>query len=121
ARFLLQSARTPKTVCPGRFLQLRLHGSDRNEFGLLGPHGPLQGAIRLMKHKLICLLVLLTGLALLGSPATAQDISTKGGISGTVVDATGAIVPGATVTITAPIPVPAVPSTAHGQSHASTP
>jgi len=72
-----------------------------------------------MKHKLICLLVLLTGLALLGSPATAQDISTKGGISGTVVDATGAIVPGATVTITGPIAVRDVVSNAQGQYEVS--
>src|SRR6266704_2986190 len=56
-----------------------------------------------MKHKLICLLVLLPGLALMGLSAAAQDISTKGGISGTVVDTTGAVVPGATVTITGPI------------------
>ncbi len=56
-----------------------------------------------MKHKLICLLVLLPGLALMGLSAAAQDISTKGGISGTVVDSTGAVVPGATVTITGPI------------------
>ncbi len=56
-----------------------------------------------MKYKLIRLLVLLPGLALLGSPAAAQDISTKGAVSGTVVDSTGAVVPGATVTITGPI------------------
>src|SRR2546427_5853321 len=56
-----------------------------------------------MKHKLISLLVLLPGLALMGLSAAAQDISTKGGISGTVVDSTGAVVPGATVTITGPI------------------
>ena len=51
-----------------------------------------------MKHKLIWLLVLLPGLALLGPSATADDTS-KGAISGSVVDSTGAIVPGATVTI----------------------
>lgn len=51
-----------------------------------------------MKHKLICLLVLLSGLALVAAPATAQDTS-KGALAGTVVDSTGAIVPGATVTI----------------------
>ena len=56
-----------------------------------------------MKHKLSFLLVLLPALALLGPSATAQDISTKGAISGTVVDTTGAVVPGATVTITGPI------------------
>ena len=55
-----------------------------------------------MKYKLIRLLVLLPGLALLGLPAAAQDISTKGGISGTVVDSTGAVVPGASVTVTGP-------------------
>jgi hypothetical protein len=55
-----------------------------------------------MKHKLFSLLILLTALALVG-PAVAQDISTKGGISGTIVDTTGAVVPGATVTITGPI------------------
>ena len=42
----------------------------------MGRRGPLQGAIRLMKHKLTCLLVLLTGLALVGLPAAAQDTST---------------------------------------------
>ena len=55
-----------------------------------------------MKHKLFCLLILLPALALVG-PAVAQDISTKGGISGTIVDTTGAVVPGATITITGPI------------------
>src|SRR5262245_23348294 len=65
----------------------------------MGPRGPLKGAIRLMKHKLICLLVLLSGLALAVPSATAQDLMTKGEISGTVVDSTGAIVPGATVTV----------------------
>ncbi len=55
-----------------------------------------------MKHKLICLLVLLAGLALVAAPATAQDLMTKGTIVGTVVDSSGAIVPGATVTITGP-------------------
>ena len=55
-----------------------------------------------MKHKLFSLLILLTALALVG-PAVAQDISTKGGISGTIVDTTGAVVPGATVTVTGPI------------------
>src|SRR5258706_14041920 len=67
-----------------------------------GPTGPLQGAKRLMKHKLIWLLVLLPGLALLGPSATADDTS-KGAISGSVVDSTGAVVPGATVTISGPI------------------
>src|SRR3989441_3731003 len=56
-----------------------------------------------MKHKLISLLVLLPGLTLMGLSAAAQDISTKGAISGTVVDTTGAVVPGATVTVTGPI------------------
>src|SRR3989441_6120768 len=56
-----------------------------------------------MKHKLISLLVLLPGLTLMGLSAAAQDISTKGAVSGTVVDTTGAVVPGATVTITGPI------------------
>jgi len=55
-----------------------------------------------MKHKLFCLLILLTALALVG-PAVAQDISTKGGVSGTIVDTTGAVVPGATITVTGPI------------------
>lgn len=55
-----------------------------------------------MKHKLFSLLILLTALALVG-PAVAQDISTKGGISGTIVDTTGAVVPGATITVTGPI------------------
>ena len=55
-----------------------------------------------MKHKLFSLLILLTALALVG-PAVAQDLSTKGGISGTIVDTTGAVVPGATITITGPI------------------
>src|SRR5260370_29110393 len=56
-----------------------------------------------MKHKLICLLVLLPGRAFIGPSAAAQDISTKGSISGTVVDSTGAVVPGATVTVTGAI------------------
>jgi hypothetical protein len=56
-----------------------------------------------MRRKLICLLVLLSGLALVGPSATAQDTSTKGAISGSVADSTGAIVPGATVTISGPI------------------
>jgi outer membrane receptor for ferrienterochelin and colicin len=57
-----------------------------------------------MKHKLIfSLLILLPVLALVGSPAVAQDISTKGGISGSVVDTTGAVVPGATITVTGPV------------------
>jgi len=55
-----------------------------------------------MKHKLFSLLILLTVVALV-SPAVAQDLSTKGGISGTIVDTTGAVVPGATITITGPI------------------
>jgi hypothetical protein len=59
--------------------------------------------MRLMKHKLICLLVLLPGLALMGLSVAAQDLSTKGGITGTVVDSTGAVVPGASVTITGPL------------------
>src|SRR5258708_35547221 len=79
-----------------------------------GPTGPLQGAKRLMKHKLIWLLVLLPGLALLGPSATADDTS-KGAVSGSVVDSTGAVVPGATVTISRPIgePVAATDSTGH--------
>lgn len=56
-----------------------------------------------MKHKLICLFVLLPALALLGPAASAEDLSTKGSIVGTVVDSTGAVVPGTTVTITGPI------------------
>jgi carboxypeptidase family protein/TonB-dependent receptor-like protein len=55
-----------------------------------------------MKHKLIWLLVLLPGLALSGPSATADDTS-KGTISGSIVDSTGAVVPGATVTISGPI------------------
>src|SRR5262249_37603216 len=68
----------------------------------MGLRGPLQGAIRLMKHKLICLLVLLSGLALVAPSSMAQDLTTKGEISGSVVDSTGAIVPGATVTVAGP-------------------
>ncbi len=56
-----------------------------------------------MKHKLTCLMVLLAGLALIGLPATAQDLTTKGSMSGTIVDSTGAIVPGATVTVSGPL------------------
>jgi Carboxypeptidase regulatory-like domain/TonB dependent receptor-like, beta-barrel len=56
-----------------------------------------------VRQKLISLLVLLPGLALMALSATAQDTSTKGGITGSVVDATGAVVPGATVTISGPI------------------
>jgi hypothetical protein len=47
------------------------------------------------------LLVLLSGLAL-AAPSMAQDLTTKGEITGSVVDSTGAIVPGATVTISGP-------------------
>ena len=56
-----------------------------------------------MRHKLNALLVLLPALALLGPLAAAQDISTKGAITGSVVDATGAVVPGATVTVSGAI------------------
>ncbi|HEY2944940.1 MAG TPA: TonB-dependent receptor [Vicinamibacteria bacterium] len=72
-----------------------------------------------MKHKLICLLILLPGLVLLGSSAAAQDISTKGGISGTVADSTGAVVPGATVTITGPIGERALVTDARGSYEVS--
>ena len=49
-----------------------------------------------MTRVCLALLVALAGLA--GTPAAAQDF--RGGIRGTVVDASGGVLPGVTVTVT---------------------
>src|SRR5882757_5779511 len=57
-----------------------------------------------MMSKVIKLILVLS-IGLCFTPVLAQDVTTRGSIGGTVLDANGAAIPGATITVTGPIGV----------------
>src|SRR5215469_10079865 len=66
-----------------------------------------------MSKRLLCLLVCVA-LLFLGVAAVAQESAVKGNIGGIVTDTTGAVVPGAKVTLTGPTGNETVTSDAEG-------